>query len=106
MPVFDFGFLEISAYWMFWITSLRYLTLPLLIGFQPTYRTLKEFHSMHWVLQSFLLFFVVKLQRIGRPKMNMKLLVGIETNVGKVASEYIHLNEKVSFLLSLFTEHN
>lgn len=38
--------------------------------------------------------------------MSMKLLEGIETNAEKVASEYIHLSEKVSFLLSLFSEHN
>lgn len=73
-------------------------------SFQPRYR--KQFHTMHWVLQSSLLFFLVKVWKIGRPKMNLKLLDGIETNVGKVASEYIYLNEKVSFLLSLFSACN
>lgn len=66
---------------------------------------MRQFDTMHWVLQSFLLFFLVKVQRIGRLKMSLKLLDGID-NIGKVASEYIYLNGKVSFLLSLFSEHN
>lgn len=94
----DFGFQEISAYWLFWITSETFNSAPS-DGFSTYVQNTESFtlHTMDWVLQSFLLLFVV--ERIGRPEMNLRLLDGIGTNVGKVASKYIYLNEKVSFLV-------